>query len=119
MTTDIDRAERAFKEWRSSRPHRSHTPSNLREMAIALVPHYPTRIICERLGVNSRSLKSWSSTTPTETFVTLSDEPVSHSESEVTLTLTMGSDIECRLCGTLEPEWIATVLRSVQAKMKA
>lgn len=121
MKPDIQHAERAFKQWRANRPGRTHTPSDLREMAVALVPHYPTRIICETLGVNSRSLKSWSASVSEETFVTLpTDVPKAHtvSDSEVTLTITLSSGGECQLSGSFEPEWIATVIRSIQVEMR-
>jgi hypothetical protein len=104
MTPDIEQAVAAFNEWRSTRVTRGHTPAYLKALATALVGHYPSSQICERLSVNTSALKEWAEkqAQPAQ-FVTLdhssSAEPATPG---LTLKLTCNG-IDLHLSGELNP----------------
>lgn len=119
MNTNIDQVTQAFTEWRANRKKRSHTPAHLRALAIGLVDHYPVALICERLNINARSIKSWSELTSAqeEAFVTLPEDtllPSAPVEQDVQLKIVTPSGIECHLSGNLQAPFIASLLRSVR-----
>ena len=59
MSPNLEQVAQAFAQWRSTRTHRTQTPAELVEQAVALVEHHPKSIIVAKLGINARALKRW------------------------------------------------------------
>lgn len=119
MKPSIVQAAQAFTEWRANRSKRSHTPAHLKELAAALVDHYPMSQICDLLSVNTRTLKAWSEQQkPSQAFVTLSDDALAPIEEPVDrgieLKIVAPGGIECHLSGELSAPFVASLLRSMQ-----
>lgn len=119
MKSDIEQVVQAFKQWRSNRSSREHTPEHLRVLAVALTEHYPSAEICKRLRINSRSIKAWTSDQP-QAFVALPVRPTPvalPSQQQVTLKMQIPNGIECQLTGAIEVPFIASLLRALQAEV--
>lgn len=122
MKPNINQAAQSFAQWRANRSQRSHTPAHLKELAIGLVDHYPVSEICERLNINSRSIKSWGeqSQGPRQAFVTLDDKPessIAPGGGSVELKLLTPNGIECHLSGDLTAPLIASLLRVIHEEV--
>ncbi len=118
MKPNIVQAAQAFKEWRANRTKRSHTPTHLRERAVALVGHYPTQQICDLLKINSRSIKSWcKQQAPSQEFVTLTEQAtpaVAMALNGLQLKILAPGGIECHLSGELTAPFVASLLHAMQ-----
>lgn len=120
MTSTLDHAAIAFRDWRSTRASRGRTPDHLRTMAISLVGRYPNGQICERLKINARALKTWAGTQdqPTE-FVSLASSniieasPAEPRSPELTLKLNC-QGVELQLSGALEADFIMSLVSAVK-----
>ena len=118
MEPNIIQAAQAFTQWRATRSKRSHTPTHLKELASALVDHYPVAEICAQLKINARSLKSWSEqhVEPHSQFVTITEEPaqsVKPAEHSVQLKICAPGGFECYLSGDLTAPFVVSLLRVI------
>ena len=118
--TTLEEAVKSFAIWRAQRKGKSKTPDHLKAMAISLLARHPISEVCKHLALNSSTLKSWGGlnkskkgTLPTSDFVTL--DPVEHvntrSKNEISLCLSTPSGIDCKLSGSLEPNFVARLIQ--------
>ena len=125
MKPNITQAAQAFEEWRANRTKRSHTPAHLRDLAVALVDHYPLAQICDLLSINTRSIKAWSEQQqkPAQAFVTLKDEEVepqeAPAETGIQLKIFVPGGPECHLSGELTAPFVASLLCAMQKEAAA
>lgn len=121
MNTNIDQAAQAFNEWRVNRKKRTQTPTHLKALAVELVEHHPVALICERLKINSRSIKAWSEQKgPSQEFITLSNEAeqtVDSKKNGMQLKILAPGGVECHLSGDLSVSFIASLLRSMSEEV--
>jgi len=118
----IEEAAAEFARWRSQRKGLTSTPESLKVMAASLLASYPLTEICKRLALNSTALRNWAGlkklnkqSFSSDEFVTLN--PISHTHvpqnNEISLKLSTPGGIDCKLTGTLEPSFIAKLLKDI------
>lgn len=114
----LQQAIAAFDHWRQSRTKRSHTPNELRQLAVELVNDYSHNYIATTLRINARQLKIWCdnssvNVTASSDFMSL---PIEHdfepkTEHHLSLEMTLPNSSQIRLSGALPLHLLKTLLQ--------
>ena len=105
----------AFEHWRTTRTSTgAKIPSNLRQLAVDLLPHYRISLVIRTLRISHSQLKVWQGIKPSNNkqtrFVELPAINESTSSEAINLTITFSNGCHLKLGGEL-----TTLCRVVQS----
>lgn len=104
----LDQVAESFRQWRSTRKKRGHTPTRLIDQAISLVGHYRKSHIIEHLGINNKALVRWisnsKSTEAPDVIELTPSSSISSPASIVTVSTELGNGAVLKLMG--EPDQV-------------
>ena len=118
----LEQAIAAFDHWCQNRTKRTHTPNELRQLAVELADSHSHNHIATALRINARQLKIWcdhaavSSTAPSD-FMSL---PIEHefepnTVHRLSIEMTLPNSSQIRISGELSLHLLQTLLQDVGA----
>jgi transposase-like protein len=122
--TTLTEVAELFSSWRERRPSkRAHTPTHLKQLAVALLTQYPMNTVANALGTNHGRLSRWrreldtsrsvSDISSEHEFVELPESREIRATKDMALTINYPSGVTLKLEGTPEDSMLHMILTSL------